>query len=249
MKIMIIILFSLLLVSAITIAQEDIPQKESKLNFDLGADIMSRYVWRGIDYGQSPSIQPSMSLSYSAFEFGVWSAYATNGFRIQELDFYLTSNLGELFSVTITDYFFPNEEMSDNKFFEYQNGKTGHVGELILSYNGTKKLPLSIMAGTVLYGNDIIGNYSATDTLNTNLNYSIYIELGYSGSIGKTTFSTFLGITTHNGLYGSDFGVVNLGVTGTRELPLSKTFALPLSCSFIFNPQMQNVFMVFGITL
>ena len=35
---------------------------ESSSPVDIGADLMSRYVWRGTDYGSSPSIQPYIEL-------------------------------------------------------------------------------------------------------------------------------------------------------------------------------------------
>ena len=46
---------------------------------------MSRYIWRGTDYGHSPSIQPTLSLTAGGFEIGGWGAIATNSF-FQEID-------------------------------------------------------------------------------------------------------------------------------------------------------------------
>ncbi len=42
------------------IAQDNLPA----LSLNLGTDIMSRYVWRGTDFGRSPGIQPFLSLFY-----------------------------------------------------------------------------------------------------------------------------------------------------------------------------------------
>ena len=39
---------------------------------DLGADIMSRYVWRGTDFGNTAAIQPSLSFSSGGFTVGAW---------------------------------------------------------------------------------------------------------------------------------------------------------------------------------
>ena len=33
----------------------------------LGADVVSRYVWRGVDFGESMSVQPSLSFSAGGF--------------------------------------------------------------------------------------------------------------------------------------------------------------------------------------
>ena len=42
---------------------------------DLGADIMSRYVWRGTDFGNSAAIQPGLSYSKEGFTVGAWGAW------------------------------------------------------------------------------------------------------------------------------------------------------------------------------
>ena len=44
------------------------------VEFDIGADVVSRYVWRGTDFGNSPAIQPSMSASFrdGQLELGYW---------------------------------------------------------------------------------------------------------------------------------------------------------------------------------
>ena len=40
---------------------EKLPAKS--VRFSLGADLASRYIWRGKDYGNSPAIQPNVSFS------------------------------------------------------------------------------------------------------------------------------------------------------------------------------------------
>lgn len=238
------ILIILLFISLNSFSQET----TSKLDLSIGSDFMSRYVWRGVGYGKSPSIQPSLALSSGSIELGAWGAYTTNGLNIQEIDLYLTYNLSDAFSVTLTDYFFPNDNLTNNDYFEYDNIRTGHLLELLFSFNGLEKYPVSILGGVVVYGADKINYYSATDTLNTNSNFSTYLELGYSGSTGNNSYDLFMGFATHNGLYGTAFGIVNLGITGYKDIKLND-FVLPISCSFIINPQMQNIFLVFGLSL
>ena len=57
----------------------------SKIN--VSVDLMSRYIWRGIDYGNAPSIQPTLSLTKGGFEIGSWGAFNTLG-TYHELDPY-----------------------------------------------------------------------------------------------------------------------------------------------------------------
>jgi len=51
------------------------------------------------------------------------------------------------------------------------------------------------------------------------------------------------------GFYGSSFGVVNLGITATKKIKITKDFSLPLKASFITNPQAENIFFVVGLGL
>src|SRR5690625_7567021 len=46
--------------------------------FNVGADIVSRYVWRGTDFGGSVSIQPTLSFSAGGVEAGTWGSYAAS---------------------------------------------------------------------------------------------------------------------------------------------------------------------------
>ena len=85
-------------------AQED--EKNSPIS--IGVDLMSRYVWRGTDYGSSPSIQPSLELGLGGFALGVWGAYTTNLPGVQELDLYATYTFSDIVTID-RDYrlFFP----------------------------------------------------------------------------------------------------------------------------------------------
>ena len=44
-------------------------QDSSKWDINPSADIVSRYVWRGIDFGGSPSIQPSLTFQNGNLNF------------------------------------------------------------------------------------------------------------------------------------------------------------------------------------
>jgi hypothetical protein len=41
-----------------------------------GADVVSRYVWRGTDFGNSASVQPTLGFSFGNFEIGALGSYA-----------------------------------------------------------------------------------------------------------------------------------------------------------------------------
>ena len=265
--IIILVLFLFTGFSTINYGQES--PKESKLGFDIGADIMSRYVWRGTQFGgSSPSIQPFTSLSIGNLEVGAWGAYSTGGINpYQEFDFYATYNFAdEMFSATITDYFFP-DDTSDYKYFKYGKDNTGHIFEGTLSFNGTKKIPVSLFIATNFYGCDakkINDDVNSPDfNKEDGIQYSTYFELGYSTSIKEVDFDAFLGFTPNspkkadvasgyigeNGFYGNSPGIVNLGFTATKEIKITDKYSLPISTSIITNPQAEKVYFVFGISL
>ncbi len=205
-------------------------QEEEKSNpIDIGADLMSRYVWRGTDYGSSPSIQPYMELGLGGFALGFWGAYTTNLPGVQELDFYANYTFSDVVTIGIIDYFFP-DEIFGYDYYEFRGDSSAHILEGMASFNGLENLPLTLMVGYNFAG----------DSQN-----STYLELGYSFSI----LEIFLG--AGNGFYTSDgkFNVVNLGITVSKDIKITEKFGLPISASFITNPEAKKVHFVFGISL
>lgn len=243
--------------------------KKGKTFINLGADIMSRYVWRGLEYGgNTPSIQPSLTLSNGGFEVGAWGAFSTGGQNLsQEVDLYVSQSfLNEMFTVTVTDYYFPTEWGNYN-YFQYRKNETGHVFEGNLTYNGTKKFPITIMVATNFYGADAarIDNNPQSPDFNkkTGIQHSTYVEFGYSFKVKEISLNSFMGFncTTpgkanpstgfvgEQGYYGNSFGVVNLGITAHKNIPITQKYSLPLSTSLITNPQAGKIYFVFGISL
>ncbi len=92
---------------------------------------------------------------------------------------------------------------------------------------------------------------------NGDIFYSSYLELSYPFKCKGLDFNVFAGGTPNkadtkkdeSGFYGNDPGIVNLGFTVSKDLPITEKFSLPLSASLITNPQAQNIFLVFGISL
>jgi len=206
---------------------------------DFGADVVSRYVWRGSDFGNSPAIQPSADFSYKRLTVGAWGSYSTNGNSMQETDFFVSYNIHDAISLTVTDYFFPNGNSGGNNYFEYGEDSTGHVFEGTAAFNGVDVFPVSIMACYNFYGADA--------------DNSLYFELGYGNTFKDVDYNIFVGAGTGNYyLYGknnNDFGVVNFGISLAKEIPLTDKFSLPISGSIITNPTAESIFMVVGFSL
>ncbi|MDZ7741117.1 MAG: TorF family putative porin [Bacteroidota bacterium] len=210
--------------------------------FNVGSDFVSRYVWRGMDFANSPSIQPTLSYTATCgFEIGYWGAYSTNAINYQETDLYLSYTIKDVIKLGVTDYFFPmGDSLSiSNKYFEYGEDKTGHILEGSLTFNGLENFPVYLSLNYNFYGAD--------------KDNSFYGEIGYNGTAGDYEYSVFLGATPGKGIYlpdGSDeFSVVNVGLTASKEIRITEKFSLPVMGSLVFNPQSENIFLVFGFSL
>jgi hypothetical protein len=210
-------------------------QDEESSPFSAGADFMSRYVWRGLDYGGAPSIQPCLEFSTGGFAIGAWGAYTTafaaaNDKGVQEMDLYATYTFADIFTVGVTDYFFPQESDYNYNYFDYGSDSSAHVLEGMVSFNGLEGLPLSLLVGVNLVNDD---------------DNSVYFELGYSLSV----LDLFIG--AGNGVYTSEGGfvVVNVGISSSKEIPITENFSLPVSASLITNPDAKQIHLVFGISL
>ncbi len=218
-------------------------QQESTFKFNAGADIMSRYIWRGLDYGSSPSIQPTLSISGAGFELGYWGAISTLG-TYSEVDLYAKYTFSGI-SIIATDYFFPGDAVpvaKSQKYFNWEKETTGHLIEGAAQYKNPEIMPFSFLAGVFVYGAGDLNDEG-------NQKYSSYFELTYSGKLAENNFDIFVGGTATEGLYGSSAGVVNVGITAYREIKLTDSFTLPLKASVIANPQASNIHFVLGITL
>lgn len=245
--ILIAIIFNL---SGINIYAQD-EETKNENPFSVSCDLMSRYVWRGTDYGSSPSIQPSIEYNIGGFAIGTWGAFTTNLPGVQEVDLYATYTFKEIVSLTVTDYYFPDEINFTRNYFNYRDTATGHIFEAMISFNGTEKIPLSFFIATNFYGADarrINDNGSTGD-----IQFSSYAELSYAFKnidvfmgFNLTTPDTDKGET---GCYGNCFGIVNLGITANKDIKITDKFKLPLSVSLITNPQAERIFLVAGINL
>jgi hypothetical protein len=246
MKHLFITFISLFLFTSISV---DVVSQETKKDnpFAVGADIASRYVWRGTDFGASPSIQPGISYNYKGLSIGSWGAFTTNMPGVQELDLFIGySFLNDMLSITFTDYFFPNEITGTDNYFEFDNDLTGHIFEVSLSFNGTEDLPLGILIGSNIFGAD--AKRLNDDGSIAGNQYSTYAELSYNFEY----ISLFAGLNLiepdidkgEAGFYADNMGFVNLGITISKEIKVTDSFSIPFSVSLINNPQTERMFLV-----
>jgi hypothetical protein len=233
-------------------------------SFSAGADVLSRYIWRGADYGNSPSVQPAVAFSVAGFKAGFWGSYGLGQYSKQindstianmghyaEFDMYLSYTL-KGFTIMAYDYFFPNSlsPNSGNKYFNFKKNTTGHTVEVCLSWAGPEKFPLQLYAGTLVYGADKGKDSTGVYGAGTDNNFSTYFEAAYQFNVKGFGVKPFVGgIPFGSAWYGPSGGIINAGVTVSKSIPISKEYSLPVFGSVITNPQAQSVFLVFGISL
>lgn len=214
----------------------------SDLQYHFNADLVSRYIWRGIPQNLNPNIQPYAWIDYKNFSFGAWATYGISQ-PYAEVDLYLSYTAG-LFIFTVNDYYNEDEEdLSLNDYFQYgetDSSDTPHILEGVITFNGTENIPLSVTAATFVYGCD-------KDTTGDNY-YSTYLELAYGFNIGCNDLSVFAGGTVAEGYYADKAALVNVGLKASRDIPVSEKFSMPISMALILNPDAKDIFFVFGIT-
>ena len=209
--------------------------------FSLGSDLMSRYVWRGTDFGESVSLQPALAFSYKGLEIGSWASYsiASDGSAANEHDIWLSytfeSASSGSFSIGVTDYYFPSP--GGTGFFDFSgDGEGAHWIEPFASYTGPESFPITLYGA--LFGHNDPDN-------------STYLEASYPFTPDGIGLDVMVGaVTGESAFYGTDgFSLVNVGLTASRDVQLTEQFSLPVSVSYIMNPETERTFLVFGISL
>ncbi|HBX52390.1 MAG: hypothetical protein A2275_06160 [Bacteroidetes bacterium RIFOXYA12_FULL_35_11] len=249
-----------LMIPVFLYAQEE-TEESSPIEF--GADLMSRYIWRGCDLGgKSPSLQPSLSLNWKtkdtthAIKIGAWGAYTFSATANEEADLFLTYTFKDMITLTINDYFFSGLNTGKkDKYFIYSKDSTGHLYEGTLSFNGTEKIPFTLLFAINFFGNDV--RKIKDDGSEGTIVMSKYIELGYKKTIKEVDFNAFIGAALDDPdedkgesgfYYNNSAGIINLGIKASKEIKITENYKLPVQCSFIVNPEAEKAYIVFGIT-
>jgi len=211
-------------------AQSDsIPAISTSVNVDL----MSHYIWRGQDYGQTPSLQPGLSASWKDFTLGFWGAFRLAGSGVHETDLYIEKSVGPV-TFSVWDYWSFSDSTA-NDYFDYNKQTTSHLFEAVVLLSGGEKLPFNLVGSYLFYGADP--------------SKSLYFELQYLHSFGSVDFQAFAGFQAKGEYYAPKAAFVNVGCTASRSFKITKNWSLPVNVSCIINPDSKNVYLVAGITL
>ncbi len=210
------------------------------LDSDITLDFRTMHIWRGIATSFSPTFEPSFEITRNNYTTGIWFAQSIDG-NYTELDLYFTYSMKN-FSFTIYDYYCPPSIETSKEITNYDKYTTKHTIEVDAAFNGTKQFPVKLLVATMVYGDDI-------NSENNKNYYSTYVEFGYSTLIDENILDIFIGFNTSESYYADNFGIVNAGLTASRNIKIYKSFEVPVQASIITNPMANSLFLNFGFTL
>ena len=195
-------------------------------SFDAGADIVSNYIWRGTKFGTGPAIQPYVELSAGNFSIGSWGSFGFTDNEAAEADLYLSYGFDFGLSVGLTDYYYPGSD-----YFDYSSASGSHGFEINLGYE---------VSGLSIAANYMINEAPTAGTAGGDM----YFELGYSFE----SFGLFAG--GGNGWHTTtgDFALCNVGISTSKEIPITEKYSLPVSGAMIWNPEAKQYYVVVGVS-
>ena len=185
----------------------------------IGADVVSRYIFRGTDFGNAVTVQPGLAYSTDSFEVGAWSSWAIDGGGANENDIYASISVGPV-GITITDYFFPASAPAD--FFSYSDGDAVHILEAAVSVD----LGIASVMGAFNFSGDSEDSFWVQASLPLEALSSDDVEVGLTVGVG-------------NGVYTTDTDP-NLAQV-SLDVSSGDYFA-----QYILNPEAEITFLVFG---
>ena len=214
--------------------------QDDKIETTVSADIVSSYVWRGLDLG-STAIQPTLGIGYMGLSLSAWGSYGlTDPNDTKELDLTLSYSTGG-FSVGLTDYWFNAGPDPKNSYFKYDSHGTNHLFETFAGYD------FGILSAT--WYTNIAGNDGANE--DGKRAYSSYFEVCAPFKLCSTDWSATVGVvpfaTTSYETTG--FAVTNLSLRADKEIRITDTFSIPVFGQFTGNPCSRKAYLVFGVTL
>jgi len=188
---------------------------------NVGADVVSSYMWRGTKFGNGSAFQPTLAYSYGGFAIGAWGSYGFADAAFSEADLYASFSFDFGLSLGMTKYYFPGTPFFDGSSHAYEINSGFEAGAFSLS-----------------------GNYILNEGAGS-LGGELYFEAGLTTG----PVSWFIG--AGDGWHSPDgkFALVNVGLTGSKEIKISDSYSLPVFSSVILNPKTEQFHLVVGISL
>ena len=208
--------WGLLLMTAIALPVSSMAQ--DKVEFGVGADVVSKYIWRGTDLG-GPSVQPSLSVAYKGLSLTAWGSIGFDSEDDKEVDLTLAYETGN-FSLSVTDYWYP--EYSGAHTFEAQIGYD--FGLLAANW----------------YTNFAGDDEEYASYISLIAPFSL-IGLDWEAEVGATPWGTDYYGT-------DKFSVCDLSLGASKEFNIGKSFSTTLFAKATYNPTIEKFYATIGIS-
>lgn len=201
--------------------------------FSVSLEIASRYIWRGLEYGDAPVGFGTLGFNYKGFNAFAMGAYAFNGSH-QEVDLGISYS-HSFFTIGLSDYYYPSAVGEKDKYFNVRSRETGHWGELYALIKPLRKIDLEMTLSTYVYGADKRPSGKQA--------FSSYAQLAYTYNfLRKNAISLAVGAALNRGFYTQyehDFSVVSLSLRYATAFSFGN-FKLPVSATYMLNPQTEK---------
>ena len=237
-RIIIILALALIGVSAFSFKSYS-EEKESNFSFEVGADVVSNYLWRGQNLG-GLSIQPSVTLGWKGIYISGWGNIGADNWKFNylnpELDVTIGyDNYGLKLDLTHLYYFY------GDKYFKGLGDANNEYSESTMEVHAgidvgewASIVPLTVDWYTTVLGYDPVLDENGNVVLNENGNakraYSTYIELGYDITLPlEIVLGIKVGFTPWKGMFtdyaevwknGQTVGINNIQLRAEREFEL-----------------------------
>lgn len=211
----------------------------SHAQLTINASLQSRYIWRGIECGDSPTFFPALSYTNGNLSAGVVGTYGFWGGAgtYTENDFWceyrIPLNSGTI-ALQCTDLYFP---YLGKKFFNFNDhGNGAHTVEVGLQFNGPSSFPL--------IGRIYRNIYNDPD-------FSSYSEVEYQWDTNSILMSSTLGVVLSRSMvYGTEKpSLFFLSLKATRSISLLNQETILLSASWIVNLYHERSYIIVSLGL
>lgn len=221
---------TVLLLGAATVPRSAVAQA---VRVEPGVEVVSRFIYRGVQLGEAPQVQPSLTLEAGRAAAGIWGSHPLTGDggdgegpAYKEAVAWASYTVSVPFG-TLTPYVQSHYDVGAGGFLD----GASHRVQTQLSWVGPERVPLDLMVGWVVVNDP---------------DHSVYLEGGWSGAIGELGLRLFAGGTPaaspFNGTDRAAF--TNVGLSASWLVSLDEDADLVLSIRFVTNPHTGEVYPV-----
>ncbi|MEM8556374.1 MAG: hypothetical protein AAGG50_00885 [Bacteroidota bacterium] len=227
-------------------------EAEALVSIDAGVTLTSRFIYRGLNLGEAPQVQPRVALNVQNFQIALWSSHplaprtdatenvsmVTRGENYREVLFWMLYNI-DVGIGTLTPYVQNHYNPNVGQLFDFDGGGDGaHFFQGQLMFSGNDSLPIDALIGYVFHNDP---------------GRSIYLEAGYRFTLAQTDLRVFAGgvpaKSPFNGVPTNEAALTNVGLSASRSIQVTEAFSLPIGFSFVFNPYLEDAFAAVSVSL